>query len=62
MNNENITLPNILITGTPGTGKTSLSMLLTDRLNELVQNSSKRFTCINIGKIILEKKLYTVWN
>lgn len=54
------TLPNILITGTPGVGKTSLALLLTDRLNELTTN--KQFTYINIGKLITDKKLYTEWN
>lgn len=56
-------LPNIMITGTPGVGKTSLAMLLTDRLNEVVQSeTNKQFTYINIGKLITEKKLYTEWN
>ena len=56
-------LPNILITGTPGVGKTSFSMLLTDKLNELLhQNSNLQFTNVNIGKLITEKKLYKDWN
>jgi adenylate kinase len=59
---EEIKLPNILVTGTPGVGKTSFSMLLTDNLNERLQNCAKQFTYINIGKLITDKKLYTDWN
>merc|ERR1712170_277391 len=56
-------LPNIMITGTPGVGKTSLSMLLADRLNELIQGkTSKTFTHINIGSLVNDKKLYKEWN
>lgn len=57
-------LPNLLITGTPGVGKTSLALLLTDKLNEQLQNTNtnKQFTYINIGKLITDKKLYTEWN
>jgi adenylate kinase len=63
---NNNKLPNILITGTPGVGKTSLSILLTDHLNELLTNSNifsnKRFNYLNVGQLILDKKLYTEWN
>jgi adenylate kinase len=55
-------LPNILITGTPGVGKTSFSMLLTDSLNEMYSYTGKQFVYVNIGKLINEKKLYTEWN
>lgn len=59
-------LPNIVVTGTPGVGKTSLSMLLVDKLNENVGKISpipnKNFTYINLGKLINEKKLYDNWN
>lgn len=59
-------LPNILVTGTPGVGKTSLSILLTDQLNELLNNSNtlhtKRFNYLNVGQLILDKKLYSEWN
>jgi adenylate kinase len=61
-NSVDIPLPNILITGTPGVGKTSLAMLLTDNLNEKLSNTNKRYTYINIGKLITDKKLYTDWN
>ena len=45
--------PNILVTGTPGTGKTTFSQLL---------NNSLGFTYLNIGTLIREQKLYTDWN
>jgi len=38
-------LPNILVTGTPGVGKTSLSMLLNDKLNEL----GIKYEYLNVG-------------
>ncbi len=43
------TVPNILVTGTPGTGKTTLATLLNEALN---------FNYINIGKLVSEQKLY----
>ena len=52
-------LPNILITGTPGVGKTSFSVLLQEKLKEL---KGLDFKNINIGKLINEKKLYKNWN
>ena len=52
-------LPNILITGTPGVGKTSFSVLLQEKLKEL---KGLDFKNINIGKLINEKKLYKQWN
>jgi len=57
-----IKLLNLLVTGTPGVDKTSFSMLLTDNLNQFLSNSAKQFNYINIGKIIIDKKLYTDWN
>lgn len=54
-------LPNIVITGTPGVGKTSLAMLLTDNINEQIEGN-KKYTYINVGKLILDKKLYDNWN
>ena len=53
-------LPNIIVAGTPGVGKTSLSILLTDKLNE--KTSHGVFSHINIGKLIHDQKLYTEWN
>ena len=58
-------LINIVVTGTPGVGKTSFSALLADRLNDyLLQNqqSTYHFTCYNLGKLINEKHLYKDWN
>ncbi len=54
-------LPNILVTGTPGVGKTSLAMLLADSINEEI-NSQNKFTYLNLGKLIKDKKLYDTWN
>ena len=54
-----IKLPNILITGTPGVGKTSFSVLLQEKLKEL---KGLDFKNINIGKLVNEKKLYKNWN
>jgi adenylate kinase len=45
--------PNIIVTGTPGTGKTTLCQLLNQSLN---------FTYLPIGKIIIENQLYDDWN
>lgn len=56
----NTNLPNIIVTGTPGVGKTSLSILLADKLNEKFQTD--KFIHVNVGKIIHEQKLYTNWN
>ena len=52
-------LPNILITGTPGVGKTSFAVLLQEKLREL---KGLEFKNINIGKLVNEKKLYKNWN
>ena len=52
-------LPNILITGTPGVGKTSFAILLQEKLKEL---KGLDFKNINIGKLVNEKKLYKNWN
>ena len=61
-----IKLPNILITGTPGVGKTSLALLLVDSLNESIakknNNNNLNFKYVDIGKLISEKKLYVDWN
>jgi broad-specificity NMP kinase len=54
-------LPNILVTGTPGVGKTSLAMLLADALNEQIK-TDKQFNYLNLGKMIKDKKLYDTWN
>lgn len=46
-------VPNILITGTPGTGKTTICKLLNDALG---------FTYLPISSMILQHKLYDTWN
>ena len=46
-------LPNILVTGVPGTGKTTLSKLLADQLNTVIntnlQTSKTYYEHLNIG-------------
>lgn len=60
MNNKKLNrLNNILITGTPGTGKTSMATLLCDSLET---NYNIKFQVINVGELIHNKKLYTEWN
>lgn len=46
-------VPNILITGTPGTGKTTFAQLLNQSLN---------FIYLPIAKIINENQLFEGWN
>ena len=45
--------PNIIVTGTPGTGKTTFCQLLNQSLN---------FTYLPIGKLVIDNKLYDDWN
>nr|CAG8594708.1 4307_t:CDS:2 [Entrophospora candida] len=52
MSNERIN-PNILITGTPGTGKSTLSELLAKSTN---------YKYINVGELAKEKNLYDGYN
>ena len=56
-------LPNILITGTPGTGKTTLSSILTHQLNEFLASidisETIRFKHLEVSKIVNENKLYS---
>jgi adenylate kinase len=61
MNMSEPCLPNIVITGTPGVGKTSLAMLLVDRLNEELK-CNKKYTYLNLGDLINKNKLYDQWN
>ena len=54
-------LPNILVTGTPGVGKTTLCRLLEDQANEGLSSAS-RFRYIPLAELIVQKKLYTTIN
>lgn len=53
-------VPNLLITGTPGTGKTTLARLLEDQLNESISES--KFEVISLGALINDNNLYKSWN
>ena len=53
-------LPNILITGTPGVGKTSLSLLLENELLE--SHKLEGFKYIKLAEIVNQEKLYKEWN
>jgi adenylate kinase len=53
-------LPNILVTGTPGVGKTSLCSLLEAQLNE--QYEEPRWTYVKLAELIHTKKLYDEWD
>lgn len=45
--------PNILITGTPGTGKTTMARALAEVTG---------LRCINIGDLVKDKKLHNGWD
>ena len=53
-------LPNILVTGTPGVGKTSLCTLLESQLPE--DYDIQGFTYVKLAELIKTKKLYKEWN
>jgi len=53
-------LPNILITGTPGVGKTSLCTLLENQLQE--EYKMQGFQYVKLTDLIQSKKLYKNWN
>ena len=52
--------PNILITGTPGVGKTCLGKLLEDKVKE--EGNLGSYEYISVSELIKEKQLYTSWN
>ena len=51
--------PNILISGTPGVGKTSFTTLLQSRI---LDEKNYQMKNINLGNIVTENKLYKEWN
>ena len=53
-------LPNILVTGTPGVGKTSLCSLLESQLPE--DYDLNGFTYVKLAELIRERRLYQEWN
>ena len=52
-------LPNILVTGTPGVGKTSVCLSLLECLKE---RGFHQFSHIQISELVVKKKLYKNWN
>ena len=53
-------LPNILVTGTPGVGKTSLCSLLENQLPE--EHNIEGFEYIKLAELVKSKKLYKEWD
>ena len=53
-------LPNMLVTGTPGVGKTSLCSLLESQFPEDYQLEG--FTYVKLAELVRERKLYKTWN
>lgn len=51
------TLPNILVTGTPGTGKTTLSQMLEEALAPV-----GAFKNVNVGDVVKAEKAHTGWD
>ena len=53
-------LPNILVTGTPGVGKTSLCALLENQLSE--EYDIEGYQYVKLAELVNEKKLYKEWD
>ena len=53
-------LPNILVTGTPGVGKTSLCSLLENQLSE--EYGMEGYQYVKLAELIRTNKLYKEWN
>ena len=60
VSNNTTKLPNILITGTPGVGKTSLCSLLESQLPE--DYELEGFKYVKLAELVSQKKLYKNWN
>ena len=60
ISNNTTKLPNILITGTPGVGKTSLCSLLESQLPE--DYELEGFKYVKLAELVSQKKLYKNWN
>lgn len=61
--------PNILVTGTPGVGKTTFSRLLVEYVDSLsfvnvgnIYSSNMFYALLILGDLIKEKKLYKKWD
>ncbi len=52
---KNITGPNILVTGTPGTGKTSLC----EQLGTSFAADGQTFNVVDVGALVKEKDLHS---
>lgn len=53
-------LPNVLVTGTPGVGKTTLCSLLESQLEE--DYNLEGFKYVKLAELVNQKKLYKNWN
>ncbi|GAA5995129.1 nucleoside-triphosphatase [Rhodotorula paludigena] len=54
--------PNILITGTPGTGKTTHAAQLVEALQQHAETSSAPWQHLNVGDFVKEKGCHSGWN
>ncbi|GAA5932584.1 hypothetical protein JCM3775_005969 [Rhodotorula graminis] len=54
--------PNILITGTPGTGKTTHAALLVEALQQAPETSAAPWQHLNVGDFVKEKGCHQGWN